>query len=161
MMNKVILYTIVSLVFIVIVLLAPMLKENNAEQVQVVENVLPQQCTSLKTGCITSIDGMQVVLKFPEDIIYLNSFPIEVTISGSQPFQVQSVKLDFQMLKMNMGINYYQLQQDNRDTSLWKGKAVLPVCVSGRSDWQALLEVKTKYKVYKTVFQFEVKASNQ
>lgn len=160
-MNKNAIYSLIALAVISLVLLVPALKGNDAKQLRVVENVSVLQCATLAEGCTTMIDGMQVLLKFPKDIIYLTSFPIEVRFLSEHASNVESVKLDFQMLEMNMGMNLYQLQKDSRNHSLWKGKAVLPVCVSGRSDWQVHLEAKTKDTIYKTIFQFEVKRSTQ
>ena len=167
-MNKTTLYIIVSLILIPVLLyivffvpgLNQALKQENARQLQPVEVIQEAQpCTSLTTGCVTKIDGLSIALKFPKNIIYLNSFPIEVSLSGDKQLQVENVKIEFRMLKMNMGINYYQLQQDRGNKFLWKGKGVLPICVTGRTDWQAHVEVKIKNKIYKTVFQFEVLSS--
>ena len=164
-MNKTTLYMIVSLILITvliyIVLFVPglnqALKQENSRQLQSVGVIQEaQQCTSLTTGCDTKIDGLSLALKFPKNIIYLNSFPIEVSLSGDKQSQIENVKIEFRMLKMNMGINYYQLQQDRGNKILWKGNGVLPICVTGRTDWQAHVEVKIKDKIYKTVFQFEV-----
>ena len=82
-------------------------------------------------------------------------------MSGDKQLQVENVKIEFQMLKMNMGANYYQLQQDSSNESLWKGKGVLPVCVTGRTDWQAHIELITKDKIYKIISEFEVSPSTQ
>lgn len=160
-MNKKLILIVIALIIIIAMLFLSTFNDKGAEQVEVVENKQVQQCSSVINGCSSIVNSTQVVLKFPDSVGYLNSFPIEVSLLPEKNIQADSVKLDFQMLNMNMGMNVYQLQKDSLNHSLWKGKAVLPVCVSGRSDWQAHVEVKTKDKIYKSIFQFEVKASNQ
>jgi len=168
-MSKTHFFIIFIIILVVIVLLVPAPTQDESSQVQtgkvapkhIPEPVQALSCTTMTTGCATKVADMSVVLTFPSDVIYLNSFPVEVSLSGGDALLVEDVKIDFQMLKMDMGVNIYQLQQDTSNKTLWKGKAILPVCVTGRTDWQAYIELKVRDKMYKTAFQFEVKSSTQ
>jgi len=57
------------------------------------------------------------------------------------------------MRGMNMGSNLYRLQPDSEG---YAGRAVLPICTSGRSDWIAEVRIETPHKRYVAPFGFEV-----
>ena len=50
------------------------------------------------------------------------------------------------MNNMNMGVNRFLLKRDNK--SIWKGKALLPICVTGRADWLSEIEILTTKNKY-------------
>ena len=51
----------------------------------------------------------------------------------------RQVAADFAMQGMDMGPNHYVLQRT--DDGAWHGKIILPVCVSGVSNWAMTLEL--------------------
>ena len=64
---------------------------------------------------------------------------------------------------MNMGVNRFSLRKAEikNQKQKWQGKALLPVCVTGRADWLAELEVVTNQSKYIIAIPLSVKqASN-
>ena len=155
-MNRTTLSIVIALVVIFIMLLVPAFYNDTVKQQQSIEIIQAEVCDTLTTGCSAKIDNLNIEIKFPENIIYLNPFPVEVNFSGKDVPLVDDVKVEFVMIDMNMGTNTYQLIQNNNDNLLWKGKVVLPVCITGRIDWQVYLLVKINEQSYKTGFQFRV-----
>ncbi len=63
-----------------------------------------------------------------------------------QPFQVwvqapgaERVQVSFTMEGMDMGFNLYTLQPD--DQGVFRGRATLPICVTGRRDWNMVVDI--------------------
>lgn len=119
------------------------------------------QCDTLTTGCKASIDNKQLEIRFPENIVFLKRFPIELRITEQLSQVINTVTVDFKMVGMNMGLNFYQLKQTAEDKTLWLGTGILPVCTTGRTDWQAIVSLQDTESVQKVAFQFEVSASTQ
>lgn len=65
----------------------------------------------------------------------MRAFEVRISSPGAE-----SVHASFDMVNMQMGMNRYrfQLQPDGS----WRAMVTLPVCVSGRSDWLMLIDVK-------------------
>ena len=126
------------------------------------ENTYPvHPCKTLTTGCKAKLQHTEIEIKFPEKIIFLKRFPIEVSEPALKQYEVDKVIVDFQMVGMNMGLNIYQLNQSDKDKSLWTGTGVLPVCTTGRTDWQAIVSLQKGNQVQKIAFQFEVDPATQ
>ena len=55
-----------------------------------------------------------------------------------------------------MGVNRFLLKKTNfrNEKQKWQGKALLPICVTGRADWVSELEVVTQKSKY--VFSFPI-----
>ena len=47
------------------------------------------------------------------------------------------------------------------DEVQYSGSAMLPVCVSGRVDWLANVEIETASKIYQSVFTIEVQKQSK
>jgi hypothetical protein len=151
---------IAVLVVIVILLLLSLypVSINNEQQ----ENSFSiHQCQALATGCKASIENIQVEIRFPESIVFLQPFPLEVRLSGNQQIPVDKLTVEFKMADMDMALNFSQLEQTDNNKLLWTGKGVLPVCTTGRTDWLAIISIQQDGKVQQTAFQFEVKPSTQ
>jgi hypothetical protein len=131
------------------------------EDTKPVTTIETKPCESLLTGCVRQIDGFSILLKFPGNVVYLKPFPVEVNISGDNVSQLKSVNIKFTMTRMDMGLNEYRLQRDAQNSMLWKGNAVLPVCVTGRSDWLAHIEAELNDRRYQLIVPFEVSSSAQ
>ena len=154
-MKKIILAVILGLAVICLLFYSLVLKQDDKPQHEIEETV-QNKCLSLMIGCTGKIDNVTFNLKFPSNIIYLRPFPIELNFIGDTPLLVESVRIEFRMLKMKMATNAYLLEKDDRNPTLWRGEGMLPICASGRVDWQAFVEIKVKNKTYKRMFTFEV-----
>ncbi len=103
--------------------------------------------------CSVSLAGRQLRFSLPKQAFYLQVFPVEVSLAGFAGNELEAVSIRFEMPGMNMAGNQVQLSVNK---GLWHGKAMLPVCTSGRSDWQAMVDVKAKGKTYRAIFSFVV-----
>ncbi len=103
--------------------------------------------------CTVMRAGRQVRFFLPKKALYLQAFPVQVSVLGFDRNKLESVSVRFEMLGMNMGFN--QIQLSARKES-WYGEAMLPICVSGRSDWKAIVDVKAEEETYRAIFSFMV-----
>lgn len=91
-------------------------------------------CASLTTGCITELGGQPVQVR--SDVAPASLRPFEILVQSPQ---AREVFIAFKMQGMEMGPNRYRLVRQ-ADGS-WRARVTLPVCVSGRRDWQLILEI--------------------
>lgn len=87
----------------------------------------------LAAGCSFRLDGKPIHVKTGTPPSAARPFRLEVAAE-----QAKSVKAQFEMSGMNMTTPVYVLQKSARG---WAAEIVLPVCVSGRSDWVLRLDV--------------------
>jgi hypothetical protein len=109
----------------------------------------PAAC-DLERGCSITGENLSLQLRFDAPARALQSFPLSLHTSGDQP--VEAVVVTFFMRGMDMGLNRYRLDVDTRGD--WKGRVTLPVCVSGRSDWIAAVELTTAVRKYEVRIPF-------
>lgn len=111
-------------------------------------------CRVDRSVCTAAADGARISLELGPGVPVMRPFAIRATTSlpaGEQPAQVE---VDFEMIGMDMGRNRYRLAQ--AADHVWQGVATLPVCTTGRSDWQAVVEIQTDSgRRYRAVFPFE------
>lgn len=106
----------------------PRLLSRNADAVVLV------QCENPVAGCVLPIGNRRADIRFLSSPIPLQPFDVIVKVPN-----VESVTADFSMQGMDMGPNRYVLQRSGEGE--WRGRAILPVCVSGVSNWVLLLEL--------------------
>ena len=103
--------------------------------------------------CTTQMSERRVTLRFLEQPDPLKPFAFVVSLQGFAKDDVKGIQVAFRMQGMDMGRNLYRLQPDAEG---YTGRAVLPVCTSGRSDWIAEVWIETPHKRYVAPFGFEV-----
>lgn len=151
--------TLFALLFIALITALPALylkfiETKNKEPSEVILIPFPDtDCRPNTQRCIVSLLDRQLSFFFPKKALYLQAFPVEVFVSGFNEKKLESIRVRFEMLEMNMGFNQVQLSA-NKD--LWSANAMLPLCASGRSDWKAIIDVSVEEKIYRAVFNFEV-----
>lgn len=91
-------------------------------------------CPDPVAGCRFKLAGYAVALRFSEAPRPMRPFLFDVEAG-----QAATVAADFAMPDMEMLPNRYQLTR--MDESHWQTKVVLPVCVSGRSNWLLALTI--------------------
>lgn len=126
---------LIALVVVVGYKLSPMLlpKADVTVQPDPVCNLQQQACA------VTLPNGGKVELNMAtRPIPLVKPFAIEVTASGFSPVRVE---VDFAGIDMNMGLNRPQLAA--RGDGRFVGEATLPVCITGRMDWQATVLIET------------------
>lgn len=119
---------------------------------------LAVDCQPVGTLCTASDKRHRIALRLDSELGYLKPFSIEVEVGGFGPAAIEGITVTFTMTGMDMGLNRFRLQPV--DTSgiptRYQGQGMLPVCVTGRSDWQALVEVRTEDARYQARFDFNV-----
>jgi len=106
----------------------------------------------VKAGCVAAADDLTLQFSMGPDLRVLAPFPVRVAAQSDH--RLDSVTVTFAMQGMDMGMNRYQLISDGADR--WLGNVTLPVCSSGRSDWNAALEVTTKGRRFAVEVPFVV-----
>lgn len=104
-------------------------------------------------GCTVDGDSASVQLRFLAPPHPLQPFPVRLLVTTEQ--RVESVVITFSMAGMDMGLNRYRMVRDPQ-TGEWGADVTLPVCVSGRSDWIAAVEMVIAGREYRWNVPFAV-----
>lgn len=140
---------ILLIIATLILVLSLYLNSKSETQEQKVIKVPIENCTSQHV-CLVNSDVFNIKILFDENIYYLKPFAVSILIKSKISPEIESIQIDFKMKGMNMGVNRFMLSKvksENNDLK-WIGKALLPVCVTGRADWFAELEIVTKLNKY-------------
>ena len=134
---------VVALVLLVLLLVAGGYLKNLLNQKPVTHESMilfksDPECELDRHDCIAVNNNRTVELHLTKPVKYLTQFDIKVITTGFTPQPIEKMTVDFSMLDMQMGINRFALHRQQAD--VWGGMAMLPVCVSGRKDWQVKLE---------------------
>ena len=121
-------------------------------------NVLDLNCNPNKSVCAATNQDSSVTLYFPGQVHYLKPFRMQVTTKGFSNTVIESVHVEYTMVGMDMGLNRFSLLPvtDAKGQQRYEGEGILPVCVSGRVDWLANVNIVTAEKVYEAAFKLEV-----
>lgn len=96
--------------------------------------ILTAPCPDLVQGCQVPFGERKVEVRFLSAPTPLKRFELVVKAPD-----VGQVAADFAMQGMDMGPNRYVLRRTA--DGVWNGKIVLPVCVSGTSNWTMTLDL--------------------
>ena len=156
-MKKLLLILLVILVLVGIGYYFGSHKEVEQKPRQVLE-LVGSNCNPAKSICTAAKQDTSVTLYFPEKVHYLRPFRMQVTTKGISNSSIESIYIDYTMVGMDMGLNRFSLMPvtDAKGQLRYEGEGILPVCVSGRVDWLANVNVVTADKVYEAVFKLEV-----
>jgi hypothetical protein len=101
-------------------------------------SALAVACADPLAGCITRLGDREIR-------IGMQANP-EAGVKPLQPFQVwvqapaaRKVQVSFTMEGMDMGFNLYTLHPDAQ--GVFRARATLPVCVTGRRDWNMVVDI--------------------
>ena len=97
---------------------------------------LIQNCADLAKGCILKAPGGEVKLQTDQPPTAMHTFRMTVTAPGAK-----QVSANLDMLDMDMGPNQYRLLPEGDH---FYADMLLPMCVSGRSDWVLTLLIDGK-----------------
>lgn len=125
------------------------LDSENEDKQRTVINVSIENCTAQQV-CLVNSDEFNIKILFDKNIYYLKPFEVIILTKSKVDIEIKSIQIDFKMKGMNMGVNRFKLSNVNSENNnlKWVGKALLPICVTGRADWFAELEVVTKLNKY-------------
>ena len=156
MLNK----STISLVFVIILVATFIFIQNKNETVTFKEKdvvkIQPKNCNLESKECVVELNEIKVKILFDENIYYLKPFNVSVMNENLNNLKLESIYVDFKMNNMNMGVNRFLLKNDD-DKSIWQGKALLPICVTGRADWLSEIELATKTNKYLISLPISVK----
>ncbi len=148
------LWAIVSLLTLVLLLvvsykLKDMLKPGVAATAE-----LNESCDLRKGPCTTQLPGGGTVSFSisPKDIPILRPLKIEVKVEGAE---VTEAEVDFTGIGMDMGYNRPKLEPVEKQ--YFMGKAILPVCVRSKMDWEAKVLLQTNRGLIMAPFRFFTK----
>ena len=111
-------------------------------------NMLTGSDCHLEQNPCTVKSGEQQLRFWIEDRVqYLKPFIAHMDLNGFADQAIERVQITFVMTGMDMGLNRFVLHRVEQQ-QLWSGRAMLPVCTSGRQDWQVIVEIITKQKRY-------------
>ena len=118
----------------------------------------PSDCRLKGEGCTVSIDGLGTFqVSMPETVVPLEKFAFTVEPQGEVARSVGAVRVDFEMVGMDMGINAYRLERQADDH--YRATVILPVCTTDRSDWLANLTIHSTEGAYLLQLPFSVDRS--
>lgn len=115
-----------------------------------------QGCDLAQQSCSAQLDGKTLSLDIKKPVKYLTKLEIELKVSGYQNEKITKVIIDFSMPGMEMGINRFEIRKIEND-NVWHGMAILPVCISGRTDWQVKLYLQTDKAQYVAMHDLVIK----
>jgi hypothetical protein len=99
--------------------------------------VIAVPCADPLAGCTFIHHGAPVSVRFLTRPVALEAFGLSVAAPNAR-----KVSAEFQMLRMNMGFNRYDLHPAKPgESGVFTARITLPVCVSGQRDWMLYLEI--------------------
>lgn len=113
------------------------------------------QCDVITSSCPKHGDGIRLSLALLDKPSGLRPFQVQVGVEASEPLKVKQVKLIFSMSDMQMGDLKQSLTQ-NTESGKWTGQAILPICTSGRSDWQVQVEMIIEKRIFLAEYAFKL-----
>ena len=150
------------LLFVFLTIVAGVFYFGNYKEVEqkprLVLDLLDSNCKPAKSACTAAMRDYSATLYFPEQVHYLKPFRMQVTTKGISNSSIETVYVDYTMVGMDMGLNRFSLLSvtDAKGQQRYEGEGILPVCVSGRVDWLASVNIITANKVYEATFKLEV-----
>lgn len=116
---------------------------------------VPADCLATR-GCVAEGEGLAMELVLPDPVRPLEAFPVRIQVQGSGAEAIAWARVEFEMTGMDMGVNRVSLTPRPEAANEWRGRATLPVCVTGRSDWLARVSLGAQGRVYRADFPFPV-----
>lgn len=121
-------------------------------------SVTETACRESRTACRATHPQLgDIALRFPEGAYYMQRFEAELTLAKAT--ELDGVTLDLQMSGMDMGRNRFWLSPAGE--GIWRGELLLPICVTGRVDWQVRVQLDRDERRYEAVFPLNVTRAPQ
>lgn len=114
-------------------------------------------CDIHREPCVAATDaGIEVSLSItPRPVRVMEDLDITVTLKKSgKPVTGATLFLDLSMPGMFMGNNQPKLREDQ--AGRYRGRGVIPRCVTGQKTWNAFVAVNSGGRIGKASFLFEV-----
>lgn len=98
---------------------------------------IPVVCATLAAGCAVQVEGQEIRFGMHGDPKPLA--PFDIWLEMNAPQAIGKAEARFTMEGMDMGFNLYTLRPDAK--GVLRAKVTLPICVTGRRDWNMILEI--------------------
>jgi len=121
-------------------------------EVRVMELVSDPACDPTRHLCNALGGDVVLGVRLLGQVNALRPFTVAAQVKGLPPGAVDGVQVEFVMPHMDMGLNRYSLKAAG--TNQWRGAVTLPICSTGRRDWQAIVRAHTESAVYVGRFPF-------
>ncbi|MGM0679310.1 MAG: hypothetical protein ACQESY_05525 [Pseudomonadota bacterium] len=116
-------------------------------------SVTETACQKTRAACrATHPELGDIALRFPEGAYYMQRFEAELHLAKAT--ELDQVTLDLDMTDMDMGRNRFKLSPAG--DGIWRGELLLPICVTGRVDWQISVQVDSEGRRYTAQFPLTV-----
>lgn len=145
------LWTIVAVLgFVVILIFGYKIKASLSPQITATAE-RNASCDLRQGKCLSELPygGTVSLLITPNTLPLLHPLSLTVEVAG---VNVSTIEVDFIGIGMDMGYNRSKL--DKVDAHHFKGKAVIPVCVRSKMEWEARVLLQTKKGVIMAPFRF-------
>lgn len=96
-------------------------------------------CDSARRACLATGTDLDVEWRLGPPVRPMEQFAMQLRVARGALGADARIVVEFQMRDMDMGLNRYRLEP--AAAGAWRGRAMLPVCTSGRSDWLATLDI--------------------
>ncbi|MEE9343384.1 MAG: hypothetical protein V3V12_07125 [Gammaproteobacteria bacterium] len=107
------------------------------------QQLFPKEpCNIIHQPCVVSADDVSLQLSFSKKIQALSPFQVTLEMLAGRPDNVSGVTAAFSMNGMKMGVNRYRFLSTAPGS--WSANVILPICVTGRSDWKIDVEIETE-----------------
>jgi len=145
------LWTIIALLVLAILLAVSYKLKDFLKPGVTATAALDKSCDLRKGACTSTLpNGGKVTLSInPNDIPILRPLELKVETEG---VKASEVEVDFIGIGMEMGYNRPKLAA--KDSSHFKGRAILPVCVRSKMDWEARVLLHTDDGLIMAPFRF-------
>lgn len=117
-------------------------------------NVPTIKCQPQNGNCVVNFSTGKLTWLVKGDIQYLQPFEHSIELTNVSEQDIQSISIEFVMQGMQMAANRSMFKKQS--IGAWKAQSVLPVCVSGRKDWLAVVKIESLHGVLQTGFQFSL-----
>ena len=149
--NKIILLLLLLAIFLVLLFWGERQLQHANENFTNI-NIQNAICRAEENTCVVENKMFKLKLKMDSRIYYLSAFNVTANSEVKGKNQIKKIQLDFKMKGMDMGVNRVLLKPGQQENNIqqWTGSGLLPICVSGRADWVAELEIymnQTRYRL--------------
>lgn len=124
-------------------------RDEAALPVRMLERVDPG-CDASQAVCTARAGDQALALRMQGPVVGLRPFRVQVVPAG---MAVREARVEFTMPGMDMGQNRYRLLPEGNG---WVGLVTLPLCTTGRSDWQVSVQLVGDGEVWEARFPFEM-----
>ncbi len=129
------------------------------DAVSAIHLVLPTACDPTHTICTAHAENRDLSLSVGvgEEVKPLIPFPVQVQLAGSASQTVRQVAVHFTMSGMDMRLWPMPLHpRANGGDGLWQGNAIVPLCTTGRQDWEITVVMHGQEQFVAGPFSFVV-----